>query len=119
MIESTDKETLQDFAHDNAQLDSVVNTDTASAYNDLSNDYNREAVNCSAVEYGKERAHKGTLHKFRLKYLQRYVTELSDRHNLRSQDTLAQMELISRLMEGKRLTNQNRIADNGLESEVR
>lgn len=134
VVGNTDKQTLQDFVHDNANLGSVVYTDTASAYNDLSNDYRHEAINHSAGEYVKElahtngiesfwatlkRTHKGIFHKFSPKHLQRYVDEFTDRHNIRSQDTINQMVTISRSMEGKRLTYKNLIADNGLDSGAR
>ncbi len=134
VVESTDKKTLQNFVHDNAEPGSVVYTDTASAYNDLSSEFHHEAVNHSAGEYVRKqahtngiesywatlkRAHKGTFHKLSPKHLQRYVHEFSGRHNIRSKDTIRQMESISRSMEGKRLTYKNLIADNGLDSGAR
>ena len=37
------------------------------------------------------------------KHLQRYVNEFSGRHNIREADTVDQMKLVVRGMEGKRL----------------
>ncbi|MXW47825.1 MAG: IS1595 family transposase [Gammaproteobacteria bacterium] len=134
VVESTDKETLQEFVHDNAQSGSTVYTDDATAYASLGKDYHHETVNHSAGEYVNEqahtngiesfwatlkRAHKGTFHKFSPKHLQRYVDEFSGRHNIRSQDTINQMVAISQSMGGKRLTYKNLIADNGLDSGAR
>ena len=85
VVESTSKETLQDFVHDNKELDSVVYTDTASAYNDLSNDYDHKAVNHSIDEHVRrqvdtkgiqsfwatlKKAHKRTFHKLNPAHLQ-------------------------------------------------
>lgn len=38
-----------------------------------------------------KRAPKGTYHKMSMKHLNRYVTELPNRHNVREQDTIMQM----------------------------
>ena len=134
VVDSTDKQTLQDFVHDNAKHGSVFYTDTASAYNKLSNDYHHEAVNHSAGEYVKKLvhtngiesfwatlkwAHKGTFHKLSRKHLQRSVDEFAARHNIRSQDTITQIESVSRAMKGKRITYKNLIVDNGLDSGAR
>ena len=50
-----------------------------------------------------KRGHDGTFHHFSEKHLDRYVSEFSGRHNIRSADTIDQMQLIVEGMVGKRL----------------
>ena len=50
-----------------------------------------------------KRAHKGTYHKMSKKHLNRYVQEFSGRHNVREQDTIVQMEMLSKGMTNKQL----------------
>jgi len=50
-----------------------------------------------------KRGYKGTYHKMSEKHLSRYVTEFAGRHNVRDLDTLAQMTVLARGLEGKRL----------------
>ena len=52
-------------------------------------------------------------------FLDRYVQEFAGRHNVRSQDTIDQMQSLRSGMEGKRLTYKTLIADNGLASGAR
>ena len=66
-----------------------------------------------------KRAHKGTFHKISPKHLHRYVAEFAGRHNVRPLDTIDQMKRLAADMEGKRLTYQALIADNGLPSGAR
>ena len=90
-----------------------------------------EVINHGAGEYVREQAHTNgiesfwatlkrahfcTFHKLSPKHLQRYVDEFAGRHNVRSQDTTAQIESIRRGMEGERLTYKDLIAGNGLDS---
>lgn len=134
VMEGTEKQNLQEFVDNNARPSSVVYTDTAKVYNDLSKDYHHESVNHSSDENVNEQAHisgmesiwstlkcahKGTLHKFIPKYLRLYVDEFSGRDNIHSLLTIKRMESINRSMEGKRLTYKNSIADSGLDSGAR
>ena len=50
-----------------------------------------------------KRGYHGTYHKMSEKHLDRYVQELSERHNLRELDTERQMEELFARMLGKRL----------------
>ena len=103
--------------------DAKVYTDEASAYDGLPN---RESVKHSVAEYVRgqahtngvesfwatlKRAHKGTFHKLSAKHLQRYVNEFAGRHNIRSMDTIRQMEHVVAEMVGKRLMYKELIAD--------
>ncbi|MYH58955.1 MAG: IS1595 family transposase [Boseongicola sp. SB0675_bin_26] len=132
VVQSTDKPTLQGFIADHAAKDAKVYTDDHGAYSGMPFDH--EAVNHSAAEYVRDmahtngiesfwavlkRAHKGVYHKFSVKHLQRYVTDFAGRHNVRTKDTLSQMEHIVAGMVGKRLTYKALKADNGLPSGAR
>ncbi len=63
-----------------------------------------------------KRAHKGMFHKINPKHLDRYVQEFAGKHNLREQDTLAQMAIVALGLSGKRLKYRELIADNGRSS---
>ena len=132
VVEARDKVTLQDFIADHAAKGATVYTDDHRAYSGMPFDH--ETVNHSAAEYVRDmahtngiesfwavlkRAHKGVYHKFSVKHLQRYVTDFAGRHNVRTKDTLAQMEFIVAGMVGKRLTYKALKADNGLPSGAR
>ena len=132
VVTSTDKETLQGFVKDHANLQATVYTDDASAYDSLP--FNHETVKHSLSEYVKgdvhtngieslwsmlKRAHKGTFHKLSPKHLDRYVQEFAGRHNVREQDTINQIASICTGMERKRLRYRTLIADNGMASGAR
>jgi len=131
-VESTDKETLQGFVKDHADLQATVYTDDAGAYETLP--FEHESVKHSVSEYVRGKAHTngvesfwsmlkggyvGTYHKMSPKHLQRYVNEFSGRHNVRMADTLDQMELTMRRMVGKRLRYKDLKKANGLDSGAR
>ena len=61
-----------------------------------------------------KRAHKGTFHRLSPKHLQRYVNEFCGRHNVRELDTIDQMRLLAKGLEGKRLRFKDLIADTGV-----
>ncbi len=137
VVDRTDAATLVPFVEGNAAHGAQVYTDDARAYSSLAtmlNGFSHESVNHSAGEYVRDqahtngiesfwsvlkRAHKGVYHKFSVKHLQRYVTDFAGRHNVRTQDTLAQMECIVSGMVGKRLTYKALKANNGLPSGAR
>ena len=116
VVTSTDKETLQGFVKDWTDLQATVYSDEAAAYETLP--FEHESVKHSVSEYVRGKAHTngvesfwsmlkrgyiGTYHHMSEKHLQRYVDEFSGRHNVRSQDTLQQMEAIVTAMAGTRL----------------
>ena len=115
VVEHTDKETLQSFVKERTAEGAKVYTDEAKAYDGLEN---REAVKHSIAEYVRgmahtngvesfwsmlKRAHKGTFHNMSAKHLQRYVNEFAGRHNIRSLDTIHQMEHVVAGVVGRRL----------------
>ena len=132
VVTSTDKETLQGFVKDHADLQATVYSDDASAYDSLP--YDHAVVKHSLSEYVKgeihtngieslwsmlKRAHKGTFHKLSPKHLDRYVQEFAGRHNVRELNTITQMRSMRNGMERKRLTYKALIVDNGMESGAR
>ncbi len=66
-----------------------------------------------------KRTHKGTIHKFSPKHLNRCVSEFAGRHNFRSAGTIEQMATVTKGMVGKWLRHMDQIADNGLNSGAR
>ena len=132
VIESTDKATLQGFVIEHTEPGATVYSDEASAYQGLP--FAHEAVKHSVAEYVRgmahtngvesfwatlKRAHKGVFHKMSPKHLDRYVQEFAGKHNIRDQDTLAQMTALVAGMVGKRLMYRDLIADNSLPSGAR
>ena len=108
--------TLHRFDAEHAAPDAKVFTNDASAYDGLPFDH--EAVNHSAGEYVRgmaltngvksfrsmlKRGYQGTFHHFSEKYLDRYVTEFSGRHNDRAADTIDMIAHAAQGMAGKRL----------------
>lgn len=123
VIESTDKETLQNFVTSNTAPDSTVYTDEARAYLGLPREH--QAVSHSTGKYVRAMAHTngmesfwsmlkrgyiGTYHHISPKHLHRYVDEFSGRHNARPMDTEDQMAAVVRQAAGKRLTYRQLIA---------
>ena len=123
VVQSTDKPTLHGFVADAADPDATVYTDEASAYAGLPNPH--ETVKHSVSEYVKGMAHTngmesfwsmlkrgymGTFHHFSARHLHRYVSEFAGRHNVRDDDTVAQMQSAFAGMVGKRLMYKDLIA---------
>ena len=119
VVSDTTSETLQGFVMGNVVPGTTIYTDDATAYTHLPN---HESVKHSVAEYVRgqvhvngiesfwsmlKRAHKGTFHRLSPKHLHRYVDEFVGRHNMRELDTLDQMAMIAKGMEGKRLRYQD------------
>ena len=119
VVASVDGETLNGFVDAHASGGATVYTDGSTVYKGREN---HESVAHSAGEYVKylegatvhtngvesfwsmlKRAHKGTFHRLSPKHLQRYVNEFCGRHNVRELDTIDQMRLLAKGLEGKRL----------------
>ena len=66
-----------------------------------------------------KRGYVGTFHKISEKHHDRYVTELSGRHNVREPNTIDQMADIVTGMKGKSLRYADPISDNGSASGAR
>ena len=56
-----------------------------------------------------KRGYHGTYHKMSIKHLGRYVGEFAGRQNMRDCDTIQQMILVARGMDGRRLRYQELI----------
>ena len=111
-VAQTDKATLQGFVTDYAAPDAAVYTDEHPSYRGLAN---HQAVKHSVGEYVRgqvstqgidsfwsmvKRGYVGTFHHFSPKHLHRYVNEFSGRHNVRPDDTAAQMAGVARGLVG-------------------
>ncbi len=131
VVESVDRPTLTGFVDEHASPDAALYTDGASAYHGTGREH--EAVKHSASEYVRylkgatihtsgvesfwsmlKRAHKGTFHRLSPKHLQRYVSEFCGRHNIRELDTIDQMRVIAKGLDGKRLRFTDLTAVTGL-----
>ena len=128
-VTSTDKPALQGFVVEHTAPDATVYTDEASAYEGLP--MTHAAIKHSVKEFVRGQVHTngmesfwsmlkrgyiGTYHKMSPKHLNRYVTESEGRHNVREQDTVAQMGSVVEGMGGKRLRYADLIKPNGLPS---
>ena len=130
VVGNADTKTLQRFVGDHAAPDATVYTDDLPQPIRASH-FEHESVRHSAGEYVKEmahtngiesfwsllkRAHMGTFHKISPKHLQRYVNEFTGRNDIRSADTIVQMQAMVGATVGKRLKYRDLIAANGLDS---
>ena len=115
VVKGTDKKTLQGFVKQHTVAGAKVYTDEASAYDGLEN---HETVRHTVGEYVRDQAHTngiesfwsllkrgyyGTYHRMSPKHLSRYIAEFAGRHNSRCADTIEQMRIIFRGVDGKRL----------------
>ena len=128
VVKNVDQPTLQGFVAANVEDGAKVYTDDHGGYAGLPNHETvrhsvKEYVNGMAHTNGIEsfwatlkRAHKGVFHKMSPKHLQRYVDEFAGKHNVRDEDTLAQMVVVATGLVGKRLMYRDLVADNGLSS---
>lgn len=124
-IEKTDVATLERFIYSNVETGSEIFTDEHRGYNSLHKSYDHMTVKHSVGEYVNgmvhtngiesfwamlKRGYKGTYHHMSEKHLTRYVTEFAGRHNVRDLDTLAQMAMLAKCMDGKRLRYNDLVA---------
>jgi len=116
-VASPDSSSVNRYIRDHVRSEATLYTDSASAYNGVNKKH--EIVNHSAGEFVNQQAHTngiesfwallkrgyyGTYHRLSEKHLARYVNEFAGRHNIRSKDTIDQMQWIARNMDGKTLT---------------
>ena len=120
-VDDTTRGTMRRFIEGHVEPGSALYSDESAAVAgipDMLNGLHHETVNHSVGEYVRGTAHtngvesfwsmlkrgyQGTYHKMSPKHLQRYVTEFAGRHNVRDLDTLMQMTLVARGMDGRRL----------------
>ena len=123
VVDSSNKETLQEFVTDSTNPEAVVYTDTARAYEGLDRphekvnhsqgEYVRGEVTTNSVESNRvlfKRGVVGVYHHVSPKHLHRYVTEFEGRHNAQEEDTVDQVAGIVTGSVGKRLPYQELIA---------
>lgn len=116
VVRNTGKQQLHGFIGKHAHPSATLYTDDATVYKNLP--FAHESVNHSVAEYVRGQAHtngiesfwaalkrgyQGTFHHMSVKHLPRYITEFAGRHNVRSMDTIAQMQDVVAGMIGKRL----------------
>ena len=117
VVDKLDKKTLQGLVLDNVKEGSTVYTDGNTTYGKLEG-YDQESVNHSVGQYVRgmahvnglesfwsllKRAHMGTYHKLSHEHLHRYVQCFAGKHNMRSADTMVQMQAIAADLIGRRL----------------
>jgi transposase-like protein len=125
VIEKTDAVTLEGFVLHSVETGSSVFTDEHRGYNGLSKSFAHKSVKHSVGQYVDGMAHtngiesfwamlkrgyKGTYHQMSPKHLERYVTEFAGRHNVRGCDTIVQMTLLAKGLDGKRLRYDDLVA---------
>jgi transposase-like protein len=128
VIERTDAATLEGFVSENVEGGATVFTDEHKGYRDLAASFAHHTVKHSVGEYVNGMAHtngiesfwamlkrgyKGTYHRMSAKHLSRYVIEFAGRHNVRDLDTLAQMTVLAKGLDGKCLRYDDLVADHG------
>ena len=124
VVTGTDQGTLQGFVKGNIEKGTEIFTDDHSGYHGLPQ---HTALNHSVGEYVDGMAHTngiesfwsmlkrgyhGVYHCMSQQHLDRYVSEFSGRHNIRTEDTLDQMAAITRGLVGKRLGYKDLVAYN-------
>lgn len=125
VIDKTDSATLWGFVLDNVEPGATVMTDEHAGYRGLSDTFAHQSVKHSVGEYVNGMAHtngiesfwamlkrgyKGTYHKMSAKHVARYVTEFAGRHNVRDFDTIVQMKMLAKGLDGKRLRYDDLVA---------
>lgn len=125
VIEKTDAATLEGFILNSVQTGATVFTDEHRGYSGLSKSFSHQSVKHSVGEYVNGMAHingiesfwamlkrgyKGTYHQMSAKQIERYVTEFAGRHNVRGCDTIVQMTMLAKGLDGKRLRYDDLVA---------
>ena len=125
VIGKTDAATLQGFVRDSAETGTMIFTDDHKGYSGLSKSFGHRSVKHSVGEYVNGMAHtngiesfwamlkrgyKGTYHQMSPKHISRYVTEFAGRHNVRGFDTIVQMTMLAKGLDGKRLRYDDLVA---------
>ena len=122
VVQGTDSDTLQGFVGEHVEPAAAKYTDTASAYQGLSNHATCQHsvdkwVDGQAHTNGLDsfwamlkRGYHGTFHRMSVKHLHRYVNDFAGRHNVRDRDTLEQICLLATGIVGKRLRYRDLIA---------
>ena len=116
VVTGTSRKALGPFLKKSVDMDARLFTDSHAAYEQLG--YNREVVNHKQKEYVRGEIHtngieafwsmfkrgfKGTYFTMSHQHLQRYVSEFTGRHNIRSKATIEQLAILVRGMVGKQL----------------
>lgn len=124
VVEDTTSETLQGFVRETVVPEADIYTDDSPVYQGLEG-YFHDSVNHSALEYVRGQVHTngieslwsmlkrgyiGTYHRMSSKHTHRYIREFAGRQNIREFDTLTQMSLIAKGMNGKLLHYRDLIA---------
>jgi transposase-like protein len=125
VIAKTDAATLEGFIMNSVQTGATVFTDEHRGYSGLSKSFSHQSVKHSVGEYVNgmvhtngiesfwamlKRGYKGTYHQMSAKHIERYVTEFAGRHNVRGCDTIVQMTMLAKGMDGKRLRYNDLVA---------
>ncbi|QPQ54215.1 IS1595 family transposase [Allosphingosinicella flava] len=128
VIAKTKTASLDGFVRENVEPGATVFTDEHSGYRHFFASFTHRSVRHGVGEYVNGMAHtngiesfwamlkrgyKGTYHKMSAKHLSRYVVEFAGRHNFRDLDTLAQMTMLAKGLDGKRLRYNDLVADHG------
>ena len=115
VVDAASSRELKGFIRERVAEGAEVYTDGHSAYRGLPN---HQAVMHSRGEYVRGRVHTngieshwaalkrgivGTYHQVSVKHLDRYLAEFEGRHNVRPHDTVDQIAVLVRGMDGKRL----------------
>ena len=122
VLQDTTRATLRGFVEAHVDRDAPKYTDESSAYLGMPG---RQSVKHSVGQWVNGMAHTnglesfwamlkrgyhGVYHHMSFRHLHRYVNEFAGRHNVRSMDTVDQMETLVRNWEGKRLRYRDLVA---------
>ena len=125
VVSDTKGETLLNFVLETVVPGTEVYTDESTSYSAMGG-FEHESVNHSHLEYVRGQVHTngieslwsmlkrgyvGTYHQMSAKHVHRYVREFAGRQNIREFDTLTQMALIAKGLDGKLLHYRDLIAE--------